>query len=131
MADQHQLSVLLVEDHPFQQIAMQMHLNRLGLYCLTPALDMNEAREACAARKKPFDLLICDINLPDGNGAQLVTELAAAGRIDKAIIFSCLNQPELDELERSLKERGTPLLACLPKPLDQRRLREILERDVA
>lgn len=82
------LAILVVEDHPFQLIAMQMHLNRMGFFRLTPALDAEEAREACQRRAKPFDLLLCDINLPGTNGVELLGELASSGGIRQAILFS-------------------------------------------
>ncbi|MHB9798978.1 response regulator [Pseudomonas sp. MT3] len=120
------LAILVVEDHPFQLIAMQMHLNRMGFFYLTPALDAEEAREACQRREKPFDLLLCDINLPDTNGIELLTELASSGGIQQAILFSYREEDELQRLEKQLKSSGLPVLACLSKPLDQRTLLQTL-----
>lgn len=115
----NKFSILIVEDHPFQLIAVQMHLNRLGFFRLTPALDANEAREECARRTEPFDLLLCDINLPDTNGVDLLKELTEAGQIRQAVFLSCREAEELQALQDTLRERGLPVLACLSKPLDQ------------
>ncbi|MDU4252479.1 response regulator [Pseudomonas sp.] len=127
----NKLSILVVEDHPFQLIAAQMHLNRLGFFRLTPALDASEAREECARRSGPFDLLLCDINLPGTDGVELAIELAAAGRIRHAVLLSCRDDAELRTLQQSLKARGLPILACLPKPLDQAALMQALQGDEA
>ncbi|OWP51982.1 response regulator [Pseudomonas nitroreducens] len=127
----NKLSILVVDDHPFQLIAAQMHLNRLGFFRLTPALDASEAREECARRSGPFDLLLCDINLPGTNGVELAIELAAAGRIRHAVLLSCRDDAELRTLQQSLKARGLPILACLPKPLDQTALMQALQGDEA
>lgn len=127
----NKLSILVVEDHPFQLIAAQMHLNRLGFFRLTPALDASEAREECARRSGPFDLLLCDINLPGTDGVELAIELAAAGRIRHAVLLSCRDDSELRTLQQSLKARGLPILACLPKPLDQAALMQALQGDEA
>lgn len=127
----NKLSILVVEDHPFQLIAAQMHLNRLGFFRLTPALDASEAREECARRSRPFDLLLCDINLPGTDGVELAIELAAAGRIRHAVLLSCRDDAELRTLQQSLKARGLPILACLPKPLDQAALMQALQGDEA
>lgn len=127
----NKLSILVVEDHPFQLIAAQMHLNRLGFFRLTPALDASEAREECARRSGPFDLLLCDINLPGTDGVDLAIELAAAGRIRHAVLLSCRDDAELRTLQQSLKARGLPILACLPKPLDQAALMQALQGDEA
>ncbi|WP_447747960.1 response regulator [Pseudomonas nicosulfuronedens] len=125
----NKFSILIVEDHPFQLIAVQMHLNRLGFFRLTPALDANEAREECARHREPFDLLLCDINLPDTNGIDLLKELSDAGRIRQAVFLSCREAEELQALQKTLRERGLPVLACLSKPLDQWALMRALESE--
>ncbi|MBB4868001.1 CheY-like chemotaxis protein [Pseudomonas nitritireducens] len=122
-------SILVVEDHPFQLIATQMQLNRLGYFRLTPALDAGEARSECERRGEPFDLLLCDINLPDISGVELLSELADAGRIRQAVLFSGLEEEELGALQRSLRARGLPVLACLSKPLDPWALMRVLDVD--
>ncbi|MBV7585858.1 response regulator [Pseudomonas sp. PDM33] len=125
----NKFSILIVEDHPFQLIATQMQLNRLGFFRLTPALDANEAREECARRNEPFDLLLCDINLPDTDGIELLGELAEAGHIRQAVFLSCRDTEELQALQKTLREQGLPVLACLSKPLNEWALLQILEKD--
>jgi CheY-like chemotaxis protein len=123
----NKFSILIVEDHPFQLIATQMQLNRLGFFRLTPALDANEAREECARRNEPFDLLLCDIGLPDIDGVELLSELAGAGHIHQAVFLSCRDADELQTLKETLCDRGLPILACLSKPLDPWALMQALE----
>jgi FOG: CheY-like receiver len=123
----NKFSILVVEDHPFQLIAAQMHLNRLGFFRLTPALDASEAREECTRRSEPFDLLLCDINLPDTNGIELVSELASAGKVRHAVLLSSRDDDELQALQQTLSAQGLPILACLSKPLDQWALMQVLE----
>lgn len=125
----NKFSILVVEDHPFQLIATQMHLNRMGYFRLTPALDANEARAECERRSEPFDLLLCDINLPDTSGVDLLRELADAGRIRQAVLLSSREEDELRALQQDLKARGLPVLACMTKPLDQWALMRALEAD--
>ncbi|MCP8466654.1 response regulator [Pseudomonas sp. ZM23] len=125
------LAILVVEDHPFQLIAIQMHLNRMGFYHLTPALDADEARQACQRRTGPFDLFLCDINLPGTNGVALLEELAKSGRIQHAVLLSYQGEDELQTLEKHLQDIGLPVLACLSKPLDQAMLLRALDRESA
>ncbi|WP_152224611.1 response regulator [Pseudomonas sp. SCB32] len=110
---------------------MQMHLNRMEFFYLTPALDAEEAREACQRRGRPFDLLLCDINLPGVSGIELLNELVSSGGIRQAILFSCKENDELRALEKNLKASGLPLLACLSKPLEQRTLLRTLGKKSA
>lgn len=123
------LAILVVEDHPFQLIAMQMHLNWMGFFRLTLALDAEEARKACQRRGEPFDLLLCDINLPGTNGIELLGALASSGGIRQAILLSCKEEDELQSLEQTLKDSGLPLLACLSKPLDPQTLQRTLGKE--
>ena len=125
----NKFSILIVEDHPFQLIAAQMHLNRLGFFRLTPALDASEARNECSRRSTPFDLLLCDINLPDTDGVDLLRELAEAGHIRQAVFLSSRDSDELQALQKDLRAQGLPVLACLSKPLDQWALMRVLESD--
>lgn len=121
------IEILVVEDHPFQLIAMQMHLNRMGFFRLTPALDAEEARQACQRREKPFDLLLCDINLPGPDGIELVIELTRDNYVRQAVLLSCRETDELQALEKALQGNGLPVLACLSKPLDAATLLQALE----
>lgn len=115
----NKFSILIVEDHPFQLIATQIQLNRLGFFRLAPALDANEAREECARRNEPFDLLLCDINLPGTDGIELFSELTNSGHIRQAVFLSCRDRDELQALQITLRAKGLPILACLSKPLDE------------
>ncbi len=70
--------VLLVEDDPFDRRLFEHHLSRAGLdWDLMHACDLHEAVELLA--KGPFDLVITDLMLPDGEGQQIIDGLLAAG----------------------------------------------------
>ena len=69
------LSILLVEDHDATRIALENLLKRRNHQVVTAA-SVAEAR--ALAHLHPFDLLISDIGLPDGNGNALMAELKVA-----------------------------------------------------
>ena len=54
-----------------------------------------QGREALA--KERFDLLILDVNLPDGSGLDLLRQLRAGGDCTPAILLTA-NDLELDEV---------------------------------
>lgn len=112
------LRILLVEDHPFQLIALQILLNNNGLYLLTPALNAQEALVALERSDKPYDLLLCDQRLPDMCGIELVEKASQRGLIEHAVLLSGLDAAQLADIERKAKARGVPLLGCLNKPLN-------------
>jgi two-component system CheB/CheR fusion protein len=65
-------SILLVEDHAATARAVERYLSEIGY-------DVDVAANAACARKlaakRSFDILLCDINLPDDNGWDLMREL--------------------------------------------------------
>lgn len=110
-------SILLVEDHPFQLIGMEMLLNSLGFFRLTPALDCAEALATIKSGSR-YDLLLCDQHLPDGRGIELIEKAYELGGISHAMIISGIEDPNtLQQLHWAAKVQDIPLLACLSKPL--------------
>ncbi|KFE51354.1 response regulator [Pseudomonas syringae] len=113
----HKLRILLVEDHPFQLIAIQILLNNQGYFLLTPALTAAEALAAMERTTQPYDLLLCDQCLPDGDGLDLIERALTQGQVRRAIVLSGLDRDRLEEIEQMAAQRGLPLLGCLSKPL--------------
>lgn len=72
--------VLYVEDDPVNAMLMQ------GILELRPGSVLQVARSGAEAKRlvaqSRFDLLLCDLRLPDISGDQLLTELRAAGLPD-------------------------------------------------
>lgn len=112
------LRILLVEDHPFQLIALQILLNNHGLYRVTPALNADEAIGVMERSAEPYDLLLCDQRLPDLTGIELLDLAHQRQLIRHAVLLSGLESSQLAALERQAIERRLPLLGCLTKPLN-------------
>ena len=64
--------LLLVEDHAATARAVEKYLNAIG-YRVRVASDVVSARKLGA--EHAFDVVVCDIQLPDGNGWDLMREL--------------------------------------------------------
>lgn len=122
----HNLRILLVEDHPFQLIALQILLNNHGLYLLTPALNAAEAMIALERSPEPYDLLLCDQRLPDMCGLELIQQAAQRKLIQQAVLLSGLEPSQLADIERHARDLDLPLLGCLNKPLNTLALMDLL-----
>jgi two-component sensor histidine kinase len=72
------LHILLVEDDNNDELLLREMLNASGYlhFTLTVAARLSEARAAMAA--KEFDIILCDLSLPDGRGLDAVEMLRAA-----------------------------------------------------
>lgn len=75
--------ILLVEDDPLLARAMARHLWN-EQYRLKFVSTCEDAYEAGLE----FDVGVFDIELPDGNGVELASELIEEGTVDRAVFFS-------------------------------------------
>jgi CheY-like chemotaxis protein len=66
--------VLIVEDHDDSREMLELLLARRG-YTVVAVGSCWQARVEAAAAAPSFDMLICDIDLPDGDGVDLMREL--------------------------------------------------------
>jgi CheY-like chemotaxis protein len=113
------LRLIIVEDHPDTAEALKRFLKAVG-YEVFVATDVASALSL--ASSVPFDLLLSDLALPDGDGWQLLKRLNAERHI-RAIAFSAHNEPA--DLRRSA-EAG--FIEHLPKPLSPEKLCAAIER---
>jgi PAS domain S-box-containing protein len=112
-------SVLVVEDHADTSSVMKILLERRG-YAVETAATVGAALDV--ASRRSFDLLISDINLPDGDGLELMRNLVRNGPI-KAIALSGYGMEE--DVRRSL---AAGFSEHLTTPVSYKRLYEVIER---
>ncbi|HEX4665216.1 MAG TPA: response regulator [Chthoniobacterales bacterium] len=79
-----------MEDHPATARALKGFLGGAG-FEVQVATDVASALEL--AGRIEFDLLLCDLNLPDGTGWDLLARLSEKGPV-RAIAFSAFDEPE-------------------------------------
>lgn len=83
------MKCLLVEDNPVLGGALRDHLSALGHtadWCLT----LGDATNAFEGGK--FDLVLLDLNLPDGNGLSLLKGLRVANDATPVIVLTAYDQ---------------------------------------
>ncbi|MEA2625930.1 MAG: hypothetical protein QOD06_1975 [Candidatus Binatota bacterium] len=114
-------TVLLVEDHADTAAALSDFLTLSGYRTLVA----RSRREALAMASERWDVLVCDLGLPDGNGFDLLGELSA-DRPVKAIALSGYGS----DADRS-RSRTAGFTAHLTKPVTVPALRDAIARLVA
>ena len=72
------MTILLVEDHQDTRETLQRLLKKRG-HTVLGASDVQSALDL--VRETPCDLLMCDLQLPDGDGYQLLRALASEREI--------------------------------------------------
>lgn len=108
------MRVLLVEDHGDTRAVLATLLNRCGCQTVI-AKNMKDARNHLAAMS--FDALVSDLNLPDGDGLDLVAE---AKRVYALKAIAVTARTDVTEQERGLRA-GCDFY--LTKPVDFYQLR--------
>jgi len=111
------LRILVVEDHSETLRALSRLLNHFG-HEISVADGAQSALNAIES--KEFDVVLCDIALPDGNGYDLIAE-AKRKRSVKAVAISGFAATE--DIERGRKAGFDFHLA---KPVDFHELRTVL-----
>lgn len=125
------LRVLVVEDHAFQRIAAEELVRQLGAYRVRCAASGREASAILAT--EPFDVVLCDIEMPDGNGPELIADLhqrherAFAGVPPVWVWMTALADDILDSHRDLARELGIRHVYALRKPLAADTLEDILE----
>jgi signal transduction histidine kinase/AmiR/NasT family two-component response regulator len=112
--------VLVVEDNPSNQILVSMLLKKLGLE-VTLANDGVEGVEE--ARRRKFDIILMDMQMPRMNGYEATQVLRSEGFM-VPIIAVTANAMKGDE-EKCL-QAGCD--AYLSKPIDRKKLAQVLRR---
>lgn len=112
--------ILLVEDNLDSGSLMKAALDMEG-HMVHHATSVASALRAAA--KEQFELLLCDLGLPDGSGFDVVTSLRGRHQIEKAIAISGFG---MDDDIRKSKEAG--FSGHLTKPVDLDELERLIDR---
>jgi DNA-binding NarL/FixJ family response regulator len=86
-------SVLIIDDHPLVRDGMRKSLAAAGFNCVGEAGSLKEAI-AMIALHKP-DVITVDLNLPDGNGLEIITWARKHSSSIAIIVLSLENDLEL------------------------------------
>src|ERR1035437_2566247 len=122
------LRVLVVDDQSHVRSWVRNVLKTMGITGVTEAAD---GRDALAAVTKPgewFDLILCDLRMPERDGIETIRAFAALG-LESAIAIMSIEDERIIETAGMLAEaQGLRMLGTIPKPLTAEKLEPILER---
>lgn len=110
-------SAIIVEDSRLGRVELKSQLTQIpNITLVAEAENLAQARDALT--KHHIDVIFLDINLPDGNGFDLLTELLPAPRV---IFTTAFEQYALDAFENNAVD-------YLLKPITQTRLAQACEK---
>jgi len=88
--------ILVVDDELEIRRIMQMHLRRKG-YEVETAGGTSEAT-AMLQSERPYDLVVCDFRMPDGNGVEVFQQLRGSTGFILISGFADMDESKLKEL---------------------------------
>lgn len=119
------LNVLILEDNPFQLMALHQMLNANGVFNVRAAETVETARQSLDS-KGPVHIAICDLYLEQGDGLELIRELAERRLAQVLILLSNAEPDVLEGVANMACQLGLKVLACLPKPASAKLIGQLL-----
>ncbi|MBC3954515.1 EAL domain-containing response regulator [Pseudomonas sp. DOAB1067] len=120
------LKVLILEDHPFQLMALHQMLNALQVFDVRTAESVEDALQSLHSRG-PVDIAICDLQMEGADGLELIRHLASERQANALIVLSSTTSYVLEGVARLAADQGLEVLGCLQKPASAAVLRELLD----
>lgn len=121
------LKVLILEDNPFQLMALHQMLNANQIFDVRVAASVADACEALE-RRGEVDIAICDVQMEGPDGIAFITHLAQRQAALALILVSGIERSVLDAVARLARRQGVEVLGCVSKPASAMVLGELLRR---
>ncbi|MDD2060403.1 EAL domain-containing response regulator [Pseudomonas sp. GD03860] len=119
------LKVLILEDHPFQLMALHQMLNAIGIFDVLTAESVEDATQALA-RRGPVDIAICDLQLEGADGLAMIRHLADNRLASALIIHSSAEQCVIDSVGDLARQLGLDVLGSFQKMASNVVLHQVL-----
>ena len=126
----HSLKVLILEDHPFQLMALHQMLNANGVFDVLTAESVEVACQTLARRGR-VDIAICDLQMDGDNGLALIRHLAEGELASALVILSSAEPCVIDSVGALARQLGLNVLGCVPKPASSLVVHQLLRRYLA
>ena len=108
-----QTRIMLVEDQPdFRRLMVALLARQPDLEVVAEAGSLTEAREHAA--EVSFDVAVLDLGLPDGSGADLISDLRGSNPDAAVLILSASLDPA--SLERATETGASEIMDKLSTP---------------
>lgn len=120
--DHSKPSILVVDDDLFMLKLLQRMLNRQGFHDVTVCEDAENALAQIGDPSKPFNIILCDLNMPGVDGLEFVRGLVARQYAGDLILVSGAEERVLRSAEKLIRAHSILLLGTLVKPVSMEAL---------
>ncbi len=122
------MSILLIDDDPFYaQLAVEV-LGNLGFNEVAVANDGTAGLDRLKNAEQGFDVVICDLNMPQMNGVEFIRHASKTKFGGGIILLSGENKRMLETAYGVAKTHDANILGAMSKPINPEDLREAMGR---
>ncbi|MBA6327905.1 EAL domain-containing response regulator [Colwellia sp. MB02u-6] len=122
------LRVLLVDDDEFMLDIIEEVLSQWGIENISRANSGTEALAQVAGAVEQFQLLFCDLQMPEMDGIECLRHVSDLNYEGAVILLSGANARLLDTVGNLLMEHKLNYVGALEKPIDQALLYALLKK---
>lgn len=119
------LKVLVLEDSPFQLMAIHQMLNACGVFDVLTAESVDSACQSLHKRGA-VDVAICDLHMDGPDGLDLIRHLGINDLAQALVVCSSAAPEAIAEAVQLAREQNVPVLGALPKPATANAIHELL-----
>lgn len=126
--DNSQIRVLVIDD---QTHVLKWVRNVLKTVGITKVTEVAGGRDALAAVSKPgagFDLILCDLNMPEGDGIETIRSFGGLGLESAIAIMSMEGERVIETAGMLAGVQGLRTIGTIQKPLTVEKLAPVLDR---
>jgi len=124
-------SVLVVDDDPVVLMQMQQMLANIGVQQVRTARDGVEAIALMANSPAPVDVVVCDLNMPEMDGVEMIRRFSQSGFHGALVLMSGADEQLLKTVGNLAQLQGLNVLGQVQKPATPQRMRALLRRTIA
>jgi EAL domain-containing protein (putative c-di-GMP-specific phosphodiesterase class I)/ActR/RegA family two-component response regulator len=120
------MRTLLIDDDPFALKLLARQLERLGCAAVTQCERAQDAVALLETKVDAFELVFCDLQMPDIDGVEYVRHLARTGYRGGLVLVSAEGGRILQTVQKLAQAHQIHILGALAKPVTSDQLRRIL-----
>ena len=112
------MKILLLDDEPFELRLMELLLRKLGFEHTLSHTSAQDALVQLQAESTDIDLILCDLQMPDMDGVELIRHLQQRAYPGALILVSGEDERILSSVERLARAHRLNVLGAFHKPVD-------------
>ena len=121
------LRMLIIDDDSFMLDTIEIALEVIGVKQVKKASNASDALAAVSDDKQTFDVILCDLYMPDVDGIEFLSRLSRLSFNGKVGIISGAEDFFLSAAQRLGEHHGLKIVGVIKKPITSVALQDLLK----